>query len=65
MLVAYYIPEHTPPPSAAALRAALSHRLPDYMVPAAYVPMDAFPLNANGKLDRNRLPPPSRREHRI
>jgi amino acid adenylation domain-containing protein len=65
MLVAYYIAEHTPPPSASTLRRGLRHRLPDYMVPAAYVPMDAFPLNANGKLDRRQLPPPSRREHRI
>jgi amino acid adenylation domain-containing protein len=65
MLTAYYIPVQTPPPSASTLRAALRQRLPDYMVPAAYVPMDAFPLNANGKLDRRQLAPPARREHRI
>jgi amino acid adenylation domain-containing protein len=65
LLVAYYIPDGAERPTASALRAALRELLPDYMVPAAYVPTDAFPVNANGKLDRHRLPPPSRREHRI
>ena len=62
-LVAYYTTVETSAPNAAALdaeqlRALLLARLPEYMVPAAYVRLTAMPLTPNGKLDRKALPAP-------
>ncbi|WP_185754365.1 non-ribosomal peptide synthetase [Luteibacter sp. 9135] len=42
-----------------SIRAGLKAFLPDYMVPAYIVPLDALPMTANGKVDRARLPVPS------
>jgi acyl carrier protein len=57
-LVAYLIAGQKPAPSANDLRRLLRAKLPDYMTPAAFVVLDAFPLTASGKIDRRALPTP-------
>ncbi len=60
-LAAYIVPrDPAAPPSASDLRAFLRERLPDYMVPAAFVTLAALPLSASGKVDRRALPAPGR-----
>ncbi len=57
-LVGYYVAPAAEAPAPAALRQALKAALPDYMVPSAFVRLDAMPLSPNGKLDRKALPAP-------
>ncbi len=59
-LVAYVVPKGTPP-TVTELREHLLQRLPDYMVPAMFVTLEALPLTAHGKVDRNALPTPDSR----
>ncbi|WOX28820.1 non-ribosomal peptide synthetase [Pseudoalteromonas maricaloris] len=60
-LVAYLVPDESLKDEAAfieAVREQLRKALPDYMVPAAFVVLEALPLTVNGKLDRHALPEP-------
>ena len=60
MLVAYYVGEANADEK--MLRSRLAEQLPEYMVPAHLIALDALPLTANGKLDRNALPLPAAEE---
>jgi len=57
-LIAYYAAADGHVPSVTDLRTHLGQTLPDYMVPSAFVKMDALPRTPNGKLDKRGLPEP-------
>jgi amino acid adenylation domain-containing protein len=57
-LVAYIVAEGGAAPAVGELRAFLRDRLPEYMVPTAYVALDSLPLTPSGKVDRKALPEP-------
>jgi acyl-coenzyme A synthetase/AMP-(fatty) acid ligase len=57
-LVAYIVPDQRQVPTVQELRHSLQEKLPDYMLPAAFVFLKALPLTANGKADRGALPAP-------
>ncbi|KRD78052.1 hypothetical protein ASE43_20845 [Lysobacter sp. Root983] len=57
-LVAYVVPAAGAEPTGVQLHEALQAQLPEYMVPSAFMVLDAFPLTPNGKLDRKALPAP-------
>ena len=57
-LVAYLLSSEGASPDITAIRRHLKEALPEYMVPAVLIPMNEWPLTANGKIDRLQLPPP-------
>src|SRR5581483_563581 len=63
-LVGYVVPQREAAVSAEELRNYLKQQLPDYMVPAALVMLSKYPLNANGKIDRQALPAPEQSQTR-
>lgn len=60
-LVAYATPRDGKSIDPASVKKELKDKLPEYMVPAAIVVLDALPLTTNGKIDRNALPVPEQR----
>ncbi|HXV82217.1 MAG TPA: amino acid adenylation domain-containing protein, partial [Candidatus Binatia bacterium] len=57
-LVAYIVPGLNTL-SVADLRSFLKEKLPEFMLPSVFIPLDALPLTPNGKIDRKALPPPN------
>ena len=57
-LVAYVVSAEEPSPASGDVRKFVQAKLPDYMVPAAYVTLEAIPLTPNGKVNRRALPAP-------
>jgi amino acid adenylation domain-containing protein/non-ribosomal peptide synthase protein (TIGR01720 family) len=57
-LVAYIVPGSSEALASSDLRGFLKEKLPDYMIPGAFVMLDALPLTPNGKVDRKALPIP-------
>lgn len=57
-LVAYTVPEGNLSSSTCELRTLLKEKLPEYMVPSAFVELERFPLTPNGKIDRRAFPTP-------
>jgi amino acid adenylation domain-containing protein len=61
-LVAYFVPGRKPAPSISELQSFLKEKLPDYMVPSAFVMLDRLPLTPNGtKVDHRALPAPGQK----
>jgi pyochelin synthetase len=57
-LAAYVVPEPRSAPGTSELRHFLQQKLPEYMIPSAFVLLDELPLTPNGKVDREALPDP-------
>ncbi|MEI6970446.1 MAG: condensation domain-containing protein [bacterium] len=58
-LAAYVVPDQFNIPSMEGLRGYLAQRLPDYLIPYAFVPVDGLPRTGNGQVDRDSLPAPA------
>ena len=64
-LVAYLTVKQGEPPKHTELCGLLREKLPEYMVPSAFVTLDRFPLTPNGKVDRKALPAPEEKNFEI
>ena len=60
-LTAYVVPKSYPGPATPSLRGFLEQKLPEYMIPSAYVFLDELPMMSTGKVNRHALPDPGRR----
>jgi aspartate racemase len=58
-LVAYLVLKPEQSPTTSELRSFLKQKLPEFMIPTAFVMLDALPLTPNGKVDRRALPAPN------
>jgi amino acid adenylation domain-containing protein len=63
-IIAYFVPAVAGIAATSALRKHTRTRLPDYMVPQSFLPIESLPLTPNGKVDRRRLPLPATAESR-
>lgn len=59
-IVAYFVPHEYPAPTSSDLRAHLKRRIPDYMLPSAFIAVESMPLTDTGKIDRASFPAPER-----
>ncbi len=67
-IIAYVVAEQSlraedEPAFITELEQSLAHKLPDFMLPSGWVMLEHFPLNANGKVDRQALPEPDQADH--
>jgi amino acid adenylation domain-containing protein len=58
-ILAYFVPSKSGLAATSALRKHMRSRLPDYMIPQSFLPIESLPLTPNGKVDRKRLPLPT------
>ncbi|MDJ0506232.1 MAG: amino acid adenylation domain-containing protein, partial [Nostocales cyanobacterium LE14-WE12] len=63
-LVAYIVPEKEATPTPNEMRQFLKEKLPEYMIPSAFVILESLPLTPNGKIDRRALPAPEQNHER-
>jgi acyl-coenzyme A synthetase/AMP-(fatty) acid ligase/acyl carrier protein len=64
-LVAYLVISEKPSPSITEIRGFLQQKLPEYMIPSAFVFLDALPRTPNGKVDQRALPAPDLERSRL
>jgi len=62
-MAAYFVMREGSPLPTPELRQFLLGTLPEYMIPAAFMVLDGFPMTPSGKIDRKMLPPPVRDDH--